>query len=219
MCFCIVDLFKNPNTWTAVSAMATAAMAITAFFTLRQNRKQLEEMKRQWNEDRKPIIEVALINPPYCFPEPSIGIELSNIGKTVAEDISIIFDNEFIKCYENKEVENKIRQICSQKYRLAPNERIFFTICGFKPGGSKKTLFGKEISDNKLKKFEEINTTANIHIVCEYKGGVFNRTLSALDKRPFKFSVEEQLSDIAWQVQCSGSDIKQAIEGIDLIQY
>lgn len=205
--------------FTAVSAIATAVMAVTAFFTLRQNRKQLEVMKQQWFEDRKPIVEAALISPPYCFKEPSLAIELANIGKTVAEDITIILEEDFIKSYCNKSIEQQIRQICSQKYHLAPNERTFLTICAIKPEGSKKTLLGKQVSDSVLKKLEEINSNANIHVICNYKGGRFDRTLSALDKRSFKFSVEEQLSDIAWQVQCSGSDIKQAVEGIDLTHY
>ena len=214
-CFCILDLFMNPNTWTAISTIATAAMAITAFCTLRQNRKQLNEMKRQWLEDRKPIIEAALINPPYCYREQSLGIEIANIGKTVAEDITIHLEDDFIKSYGNTIIERQIRQICSQKYHLAPNERTFFSLCAIKPNGNKKTLFGQVVSNSELMTFEDINTNANIHVVCNYKGGKFERTLSALDKRPFKFSVEEQLSDIAWQIHCSGSDIKQSIEMIN----
>jgi len=218
MIACVQTLSVNEY-FTAISAIATAIMAVVAFFTLRQNRKQLEVMKQQWFEDRKPIVEAALINPPYCFREPSLAIELANIGKTVAEDITITLEEDFIKSYCNKSIENQIRQICSQKYHLAPNERTFLTICAIKPEGNKKTLLGKQVSDSLLRKLEEINSNANIHVICNYKGGIFDRTLSALDKRTFKFSVEEQLSDIAWQVQCSGSDIKHAVEGIDLTHY
>lgn len=219
MIMCILNSFTIADIFTAISALATLGMAFIAFFTLRQNRKQLEAMKEQWLEDRKPIIEASLISPPYSFREYSLAIELANIGKTVAEDITIIFDEDFIKSYCNKSIEQHIRQICSQKYHLAPNERTFLTICAIKPDGNIKTLFGKQVSDSVLKKLEEINSNANIHVVCNYKGGEFNRTLSALDKRTFKYSTEEQLGDIAWQIQTTGSDIKHAVQCIDINHY
>ena len=42
--------FKLPIDWVAISAIATALMTIVTFFTLIQNRKQLNELKRQWHE-------------------------------------------------------------------------------------------------------------------------------------------------------------------------
>lgn len=39
--------------WVAIGSIATALMAIVTLYSLRQNGKQLTELKRQWNEQNK----------------------------------------------------------------------------------------------------------------------------------------------------------------------
>lgn len=39
--------------WIAIGSIATGLMAIVTLYSLRQNRKQLNELKRQWNEQNK----------------------------------------------------------------------------------------------------------------------------------------------------------------------
>ena len=43
-----------------ISALATSIMAIATFITIRQNKKQLKEMKRQWEEEHRPKIELYM---------------------------------------------------------------------------------------------------------------------------------------------------------------
>ena len=86
--------------WTALSAIATIAMALATFITLRQNRKQLDEMKRQWEESKKPIVEPSLVIPPYTLAEASLGIQLKNIGGSDKDPEN---PYEVKNCYQNWE--------------------------------------------------------------------------------------------------------------------
>ena len=46
--------------WTAVSAIASALMVLVTLITLCQNRKQLKELQRQWDEERMPNLIISL---------------------------------------------------------------------------------------------------------------------------------------------------------------
>lgn len=43
---------------TYISAIASFAMVFITWRTLQQNKEQLEEIKRQWNEQNKPILSL-----------------------------------------------------------------------------------------------------------------------------------------------------------------
>lgn len=47
--------------WVAFGTIATFTMAIATFWSLYQNRKQLRELKRQWNEQNRAKVTPILI--------------------------------------------------------------------------------------------------------------------------------------------------------------
>ena len=59
-CCIIIDL-SNID-WNALTAISTFILAVITFVTLRQNRSQLKEMKRQWEEENKPKKVIASDN-------------------------------------------------------------------------------------------------------------------------------------------------------------
>lgn len=72
-----------PIDWVAISAVATALMTLVTFFTLIQNRKQLNELKRQWHEaNNAKLIFSIIITDNYL-----ICLEVKNIGNSIAKDI------------------------------------------------------------------------------------------------------------------------------------
>jgi len=61
--------------WVAISALATAIMAVITGASLWQNRKQLDELKRQWKESTKPIVVLETkIENNTCY------LKISNLG-------------------------------------------------------------------------------------------------------------------------------------------
>lgn len=101
---CMID-------WVAVSAVATLVMAFTTFITIRQNQKQLNEMKRQWKEEHRPILcfNVMVYDQAYF-------LQIANIGNKDADNICISFNDEFISNLKPK----------IQQYFIALNNSSFF---------------------------------------------------------------------------------------------
>ena len=71
------------NFWPVyISSIATIAMVVATFYTLKQNREQLLELKKQWNDQNKAklVFSVEQIHCFYC-------LKIHNIGKTAACNI------------------------------------------------------------------------------------------------------------------------------------
>ena len=86
-CCIIIDL--STIDWNALTAISTFLLAIITFVTVRQNRSQLKEIKRQWEIEQSPDLDIALISLPYRMPEESLAIEIRNFGKGIAVKIWI----------------------------------------------------------------------------------------------------------------------------------
>lgn len=99
-----------PSAWatfwaTYLAAIASFAMVFITWLTLKknkeqndailqQNKDQLNEMKRQWEEDHRPKIEAYLIKGSTIADKREI--EFVNIGASPAEDIIFHLDSQFI---------------------------------------------------------------------------------------------------------------------------
>lgn len=55
--------------WTAISAIASFVMILVTWLTLRQNKKQVNELNRQWKEQNRPKLSYSVIPSQkwYCF--------------------------------------------------------------------------------------------------------------------------------------------------------
>lgn len=76
---------------TYISAIASFAMVIITWKTLKQNKEQLSELKRQWDEKKRARLSFSII-PSQSWYE----LKISNIGYEPAYNIKIIFNNNFI---------------------------------------------------------------------------------------------------------------------------
>ena len=90
--------------WTAVSAIASALMVLVTLLTLYQNRKQLKELQRQWEEERNPNIIVSL-----GMAQNRLFLKISNIGMLPAYNVKLQVNQDFInhvkacsqKCFDS----------------------------------------------------------------------------------------------------------------------
>lgn len=176
MCTCI--------DWTAVSAVVSAIMTFATFCTLYFSRKQLNEMRRQWDEDRRPRLFISIISTDDHF-----IFKVENVGKEIARNVKFKF-NSFLKeksltksmCEYFKDIEDKVCHIspCTSKY--------FFILPTFGFGSVDYSNTGEHITEADLHAWIEENLEESINMSCSYLGGssresyteVFNTQLKNL---------------------------------------
>ena len=93
------SILHAPSAWatfwaTYLSAIASFVMVFATWWTLKQNKDQLKEMKRQWEEDHRPKIEAYLIKGSAIAGKREI--EFVNIGASPAEGFIFHIDPQFI---------------------------------------------------------------------------------------------------------------------------
>lgn len=108
---CILH-FLNENQG-ALMVIITFVYAVATFFICRANIKasdaakaQLEEMKKQFDEDNRPIIEAELVflNRIWCV------LRLVNHGKRTAQHVRVELSQEFINGLPNEKIKSLIEK-------------------------------------------------------------------------------------------------------------
>lgn len=89
---CITFSLSNID-WTAIGAIVTALMMCATFYTVYQNSKQLEELKRQWDEENRPRLYGRISNYQKAF-----FLEIYNAGTQDANCVDININSDF---YDN----------------------------------------------------------------------------------------------------------------------
>ena len=87
-----MSLYLCTIDWTAVSAIVSALMVCVTFYTISQNKKQLKELKRQWEEENRPRIYPRIITYNKAY-----FLEFFNSGKVDAFDVDININQTFIE--------------------------------------------------------------------------------------------------------------------------
>lgn len=190
--------------WTAISAIATLVMAIATFFTLRQNRKQLQEMKRQWVEDKKPILVLSLVKLPFHIDSVSYGIEIRNIGKSVASDVKVDIDEDFLSSVPVKSIKKNADIVFGKKFGILPNENLVKPICELQEHRfNEGSIFGQAITYDEEKQLNLFFQQNPISITYKFKGDieytvktnfVFSEALG------IHWSIQDILSNISMQL-------------------
>ena len=75
---------------TYIGSIASFAMVFATWKTLMQNREQVDELKRQWEQQNRPYLLAEIIKKDTTY-----YLKLCNIGKRTAESIKIKFDDEY----------------------------------------------------------------------------------------------------------------------------
>ena len=103
---CIVFELSHID-WNALTAIGTILLAIITYCTVRQNKSQLKEMRRQWEIEQSPDLDFALISLPYRMPEESLAIEITNFGRGIADNIKLKLDKDFMNNFPIESVREK----------------------------------------------------------------------------------------------------------------
>lgn len=105
-----------------IGALASFVMIFFTAKTLEQNKQQLEELKRQWDEEHLPYLSCQLIPSNSWF-----KLRVLNSANVVAKSVSINIEN----CLENEDIYRFgiLKEFLSnQSFIIPPLESIYFDI-------------------------------------------------------------------------------------------
>lgn len=114
---------------TFLSAIASFAMVLITWCSLKQNEKQLNELKRQWDEKKRARLSFSIIPSQKWY-----FLKITNIGGESAFNINLKFNSDFI---DNISIEN------AQKFFMKLQENPF----SIESGRSKYLLIGCSIEN------------------------------------------------------------------------
>lgn len=197
--------FDKPQKWTEywgtyLSALASSAMVIITWITLKQNRIQLDEMKQQWDKENKPRLEMYFVKDE--IPVKGQRIEIVNIGKNTAKDIKFCIDENIIEKAPNNDTKEALKNI-GQSFSLSllPNDSVIISLCEDNTNEQYKHNYkiGLE-SVNKeeyLAFYNSIESMKNISIEVNYNSKYKNNiTISPNIKRNKHKDIADALADI-----------------------
>lgn len=131
-------------------------MIIFTYYSLKNNKETLNEMKKEWDEERKANL--------YFSIEDRIGLfvlKVANIGKSPAYNVRLKFNKEFIDALLFNQIKDVYRTLPSKSFSLENGKAKYFyispiygnSICEFKK--THETFTGEEIN-NWLNKFRYV---------------------------------------------------------------
>lgn len=102
---------------------ATASFIVIVYtgMSLRQNRHQLEEIKRQWHEERRPRLTFSIVDI-----DGLLMIKIMNVGKETAYNIRLNFPVDFIDSLIVQSIRDMYNKLNNQSFVLQPNMSKFF---------------------------------------------------------------------------------------------
>jgi hypothetical protein len=176
------------NFWYGFTAIATLAMVVATFLTLRQNRKQVAELKRQWEEEHKARITFDIEAEDFEF-----FLKIENVGKSVANITKIEINSEFLDKMSTTET----------GWKRKPLEYLFAHPLRISPGVSKYYLL---CSTKETENESELKSTP-IKIICTYNGEEHKEEFSIDDYKyilgswKIEGSIEKALKNIKTELK------------------
>lgn len=148
--------------WTAVSAIATLIMAIATFVTIRQNKKQLKELQRQWNETNRARLTFSIIvnNGLYL-------LKITNCGTVIAYNISIKFNDDFINNHFSDSVKEWFHSLENKPFCIEAGVSKHYYISPIAGYGSCE-IRGKSFSGAQIDNWLKKHITDKIKITGKY---------------------------------------------------
>lgn len=116
-----------PSAWTSfwatyLAAIASFAMVVITYQTLKQNRQQLDELKRQWLAEHTPYLSCQLIAANGYF-----KLRIFNSSNVAATDVVISITN-YLNEYKLFGFSELKEFLTNQFFVIPPKESLYFTI-------------------------------------------------------------------------------------------
>lgn len=123
---------------TYIGAIASFAMVLITWFTLKQNKisleqnekllkqnnDQLEELKRQWKENNRARLSFSIIASQTWY-----HLKITNTGTETAYNINLIFENDFINTLPQEVFKSQFININNRPFAIEGHKSNYYTIC------------------------------------------------------------------------------------------
>lgn len=114
------EIVGNGTHWLSfwasyLAAIASFAMVLITWWTLKQNSKQHQDTLQHWEDEVRPYIEVRIVK--YFFPH-QVCLEFYNFGKTTAKDITFSFKQTFLDKIKNEDARNALSEMGNHTFSL-----------------------------------------------------------------------------------------------------
>jgi hypothetical protein len=213
----LLNFLLSNDFWTALTAVGTIAMAFVTLLSLRQNdklldenRKQLEEMKRQWKEENEPKLDVHLVDSPNIYELGSISIQIYNYGNSLADNVKLSFENDFVRNIPIKSLQQYLRDLQKKTYRILPHTSIIIPFCNYSDNrkDSGYLLYGQKISLNDKYSLDDLFKNNFMLRVYYDKTESIELSLSSSELATRNTSIQDELSYIQVQLALLRSELK-----------
>ena len=180
-----------------IGAIANLLMVFVAYKALKQNNVQLTELRRQWEEEHRPRINISIVIYRDAF-----YIKIKNIGKENATEIKLSFNKDFIE------------KIPKEDYKIMYNnvEKKPFVI---EAGEAKYILIG--FCEDIRKKWENENVILKIVGTYCAKYNIEESFLMEEFIAQRFMAVKDALWEIADGLSCPNSDYYRIQKSLDII--
>ena len=219
---CCIYIDLSTIDWNALTAISTFILAVITFVTVRQNRSQMKEMKRQWEIEQSPDLDFSLISMPYRMPEESLAIEITNFGKGIADNIKLTLDKDFVTNFPIESVREKARKIEQSGYRVLPGESKIIPLCRFDTNYANcDKLFGQVVSKKQREEIHHYFENFTFNLECSYNGAhsPFKHLFNAEEKGYIRESISSGLSEITEEIEGVKRSIDTLASNVDSLYY
>ena len=204
--------------WTAISAITSAVMAIITLITLvvsscqnkklrKQNDDQLEVVKKQWEEEQRPYLELALVKRSYSYGR--YDLEIRNIGRTSAENISFSFANTFLEKITDMQTRNYFINLGQTEFKILPNEIKYFRMIENDLTSGRYYLGNSSVNRDMYDEIMNLLKANGVEIKTSYNKYVKSETLLLEETRHQTISQVEAINAVSFQIALLRTEIKQ----------
>lgn len=185
-----------PIDWSGIAAIVSFVMVIVTTISLCQNKKQLKEMKRQWDEEHQPVIVFKIKGIGYEM----YSLVMENCGKTTAKNIRFHLSPDYLDLVKLPTLKAYLEGLSENVYQLLPGERVSFEfackeIIAMLDHSGHHTILRQQYSYDELKTNYASMSSQDCLIEGTYDGGgIISQTVGLVNHYIEPFSVEESLS-------------------------
>jgi len=106
---------------TGLSAIATAVMAFIALRSLLQNKKQLDELKKQREDENRARLVFEIVSYQQIF-----MLKIMNVGKSTAFDVFLDIKSKVIEKHFSEYIKSIFAQNNNKRFVMAPGRCLYF---------------------------------------------------------------------------------------------
>lgn len=188
--------------WTAISAIVSSIVIILTIFSLCQNKKQLKEMKRQWEESNRPRIVFSIISHRDWF-----FIKIANVGNNTAYDISVDIESNFVNSLPFSLTQSVIRDL-NKPFILEAGQRKYYNLVPIYSKNSMFTYADESLDSSYINDWLDNNINRKFNVYGTYCNSYCSRDHS------YYFNDNVSINEFINQAAILKDDLTESVEQI-----